>query len=189
MSYAQIEDVEHYLNVVFTPAGRTIVQGYLDAASAKIDSFCQRDFLLHTDAAIKCDGNDLDTLLIRETPIISIASLKIDNDVISSDKFVSYDWGKIRLKNGLTFTEDIQNIEIVLTHGYLEVPGMIKHICVLLVKDLIHGTLKFEETEGANEIKMGDIEVRYEDADKTILLTDKMKEDLLPFVKKFVEVV
>ena len=189
MSYAQIEDVEHYLNVVFTPAGRTIVQKFLDVASAKIDSFCQRDFLLHTDATIKYDGNDLDTLLIRETPIVSIASLKISDDVIGSDKFVSYDWGKIRLKNGLTFTEDIQNIEIVLTYGYSEVPGMIKHICVLLVKDLIQDTLKFEETEGAKGIKMGDVDIAYEDADKTILLTEKMKDDLLPFVKKFVEVI
>ena len=189
MSYAQIEDVEHYLNVVFTPAGRTIVQKFLNAASAKIDSFCQRDFLLHTTTVIKYDGNDLDTLLIRETPIITITSLKINDDVIASDKFVSYDWGKIRLKNGLTFTEDIQNIEIVLTHGYSEVPDMINHVCTLLVKDLIQGTLRFEETEGASEIKMGDVEIRYEDADKAILLTEKIKDDLRPFVKKFVEVV
>jgi len=80
------------------------------------------------------DGDDSDTILLDNYPIISVETVFDDTDrlfdptnypstIFDSDDYAFYaNTGKLRLLAGFTFTGGVQNIQVRYTAGYLDVP-------------------------------------------------------------------
>lgn len=156
-----------------------------------IDNFVGHNFE-NNSGTLNLDGSGQNILMIPppNVPVTAITSVEIDDvDVTSSIKF--YD-SYIAIEGG-TFTKNesnLQNVEIVLTYGYSEVPADVKYICARLVAnhliervrkkmmpDLIAQTLQADSGTGLTVSMRGHK-----------VFTDELKEMLRPYVFSFMDV-
>ena len=101
-----------------------VLQGLINAASARVRSIAKRDFKYGSETEYH-DGDGGEFFLTNHFPIIAVTSVHVDSDrgwaastalVEDTDFVVEPSTGAIRAK-GLRFTEGLMNIRIIYTHG------------------------------------------------------------------------
>jgi hypothetical protein len=108
------------------------------AASAFIDSYCDRDFALHTGATEIRNGTGTKRIMLFNTPIASVASVSVNGQALKASTGPSdplgyvYDKDLVYLRDGC-FTKGAQNVVIVYTGGFATPPADIKQACIELV--------------------------------------------------------
>lgn len=108
---------------------------FLNASSTAIESYCDRKF----EQASKTEyhhGRRMNFIMPREWPIVSIASIHVDNDRVfgsstlidPSEYFVSDRENTILYKSH--WPQGYSNIKLVYTYGYATVPGDVELACL-----------------------------------------------------------
>ena len=96
------------------------------------------------------DGDGSDTLVLKNSPIVSVASLSIDSVALGPTEYVVYSVGYIRLVSGspsssivramgsvaATFPIGQQNVDIVYTAHSASVPAYVKLAAFLMVSEM-----------------------------------------------------
>jgi hypothetical protein len=113
-----------------------IQEQLIPAAMKRIDAYCNHDFQ-NNSGTVTLDGNGKDTLLIPPpyVPVQSVSSVTVSDaaatisNIKSYDTYIAYDGGN--------FTEDYQNIVVILSYGYTEIPADIEYACAQLVANVL----------------------------------------------------
>ena len=114
-----VEDVKDYLGLVDGSDDGKITD-WINDVSDDCEGFCNRKFLKRTYTDEKYDGDNTQTLLLRQRPIVSIASLVLEEnaDALTVDEYYIYAaQGKIVLDAKL-FPMKRQEIGITYDAGY-----------------------------------------------------------------------
>jgi len=153
-SFASIDDFATRLGVPLTPADRDRASMLLADASDIIREEVKRGALnLVTDETITMRGTSDETIELPSTPVISVSSVTLDSEPLVE----GHDWyldGNLICR--LPVTRDVildgisdemaafplgtagfgwpeQTLQITYTHGYTEIPGKVKTICLEMV--------------------------------------------------------
>jgi len=182
--YCTQEDVEGYLNIDFTNNPDPTVAKWITAASAKIDSHCQRDFAEHADEIEYHDGKgkwgDLDwqrhsNISLKNHPVSAISEVDEDGTVLvdGTNYEVYLDEAQIQLiPESNYFLKKRRSIKITYTWGYATVPLDVNDACIWLVAHEFFKMLKFSEGGVAASISIEGESVNLPEVDlnpKTIL--------------------
>lgn len=151
------EDVKDYLNITSSSDDNKIVE-WINAVSDDCEHFCDRQFLKRTHTAEKYDGDNTDTLLLKQRPIVSVGSLVIEDGgtALGADEFYIYaDQGKIVLDAKLFYLSR-QKIVITYDAGYGGLASLPKSLRRAVVMGVVY---RFEEMDkkvlGQTNISMG----------------------------------
>lgn len=109
------------------------ITAHIAEADAIIDRICNTKFSSTAVTSEKYDGNDMDTLMLRHWPLLTLTSLTIQGTSITTSYVYVYTGiegaGMIKLSTDAeetTFkTEDPQGIVVSYTYGYSSVPEII----------------------------------------------------------------
>jgi uncharacterized phiE125 gp8 family phage protein len=139
----------------------SLIERLIGAASAQIESYCGREFHIQ-DYSETRDGNASDIMFPEHTPIVSVASLAIDDEEIDAADFKVYDH-YIRLVERL-FTAGALNVAIEYSAGYFDAatespPADLEDACVQLV------AFKFNlrTADGLRQTRVNEITYSYAD--------------------------
>lgn len=131
-----LANVKEYLDI---ESGDTkydqLLTRLISAASRQIESYCGRFFDVRTYSET-CDGNASDILFLANTPLVSVASLSIDNEIIVSEQYKVYD-DYVRLTDRL-FTPGEQNVSVQYSAGLYDAanetpPADLEDACIQLI--------------------------------------------------------
>ncbi len=132
-----VDDVMHELNAPDTDF--FVVEGLVNAASARIEEFCDRIFKQRT--VTKTFEGYGDTTLDMGGPIISVSSVTIDGVALvegaTADFQVLHARGEIYRPGGWPY--GIQNIVVTAVVGYSTIPHTVRRACIDLVKHWYRG--------------------------------------------------
>ncbi len=92
----------------------SLLQRLITAASEQIEAYCGRTFDVR-DYSETYDGGASDILFLRNTPIVSVASLSIDDEIIEPAEYKVYD-DYLRLVSRL-FTPGLRNVSVDYSAG------------------------------------------------------------------------
>lgn len=104
---------------------------WLSWADDYIDRYTGLSFSNANAFTDKLDGNDLEWIFTKHFPLLSITSLKIGGTAVETANFKWYSTGRIVLLYS-TFTANYQNVEVIGTHGFTSVPGIVEQIATML---------------------------------------------------------
>lgn len=79
------------------------------------------------------DGNDGDTLIVRNPPISSVSSITVDGVSMSTDNYLAYETS-ICLLNGYTFDAGKRNVVITYTSGENTVSDDVRIACAFMIQ-------------------------------------------------------
>ncbi len=95
------------------------IRRIINNISAAVESYTGWTFAARDIAAEKYDGNGCTNLMLKRCPIISVASVYVDDVLIDSDSYVVYeDIGKLALIDGTVFTVGRKNVSVTYRCGY-----------------------------------------------------------------------
>ena len=119
-----------------TDTADTLIEDLIDRVSARIEKYCDRTFAeaIYTEYY---DGNGCDYMYTNQYPIVTVSGIYDDS---------SWVWGEDTLISGTTyrvssnnrkillyssyFTPATENIKIVYTAGYTDIPYDIQQVCI-----------------------------------------------------------
>ncbi|MCK5160381.1 MAG: hypothetical protein KAQ99_02285 [Candidatus Aureabacteria bacterium] len=167
VDYAVIADLEKYLNVEFAnPADPTIAL-FLTRASRKIDAYCNRDFLEHTDYIEYHNGKGRysaysedylhNSVVLENIPVIQVTEVVDNSNVLveGTDYEVFENKALILLTpESRYFIKKIKGVKITYDWGYATVPDGIADICTWMVAQALGKQLKFSEAGVAQSVSI-----------------------------------
>ncbi|GAB4332485.1 MAG: hypothetical protein Kow0099_04250 [Candidatus Abyssubacteria bacterium] len=106
----------------------------IEASSRQIEAYCRRTLDIQSYSE-SYDGNASDILFLRQTPIVSVASLTIDEEPVAAEDFKVYD-DYVRLLSRL-FRPGTLNVSVAYTAGYYDAstespPADVEDACIQL---------------------------------------------------------
>jgi hypothetical protein len=129
--------VKEFLGIpTATTTDDTFLQNVITRISDDIEKECGRTFHA-SDLTEYYNGDGTDTLVLKNFPINSIASIHDDTDrvygsdsLISASDYIFYsDEGMIQL-DGLTFMKGLRNVKVVYNAGYSTIPTDLEKACI-----------------------------------------------------------
>lgn len=162
----RLERVKTYLDLANTDtASDVLLQDLIARIGAWVEHYCDRSFAKATYTEQR-DGDGTDTLIVRQWPLLSVASLYDDPlrvfgaaTQIATTNFVIYaNQGSIRL-DGLVFSVGIQNVKVTYEAGYADIPEDLQQAVVELVADRFRN----KENQGIRSLAIGSYRVDYGD--------------------------
>lgn len=130
-----LANVKEYLEIESDDNSFDSLLGRLITASSRqVEAYCSRTFDIQGYSETY-DGNASDILFLKNSPIVSITSLSIDDESVETDEFKVYD-DYLRLTSGL-FTPGELNVSVEYTAGYYDPqaespPSDIEDACIQL---------------------------------------------------------
>ena len=158
----KIERVKTYLEIASTDTAQDVLlQDLIARIGAWVERYCDRTFAKATYIE-QYDGDGSDTLVVRQWPLMSVASLFDDPlrvfgaaTQIAATDFVLYkNTGIIRL-DGLAFSTGIQNVKVTYDAGYTDTPDDVQQAVVELVADRFRN----KENQGIRSLAIGSYRV------------------------------
>ncbi|NSW54556.1 MAG: hypothetical protein HPY44_00965 [Armatimonadetes bacterium] len=105
------------------------VRGLMPVSMAAIDAEAGRDFLLHSDEVVMCDGQGEGRLMLGPlgvSPLLAVHSVVVGGRKLSTEEYVVYyPEAVIRLRSG-EFPEGLANVEVTADWGYNGAPQEIR---------------------------------------------------------------
>lgn len=128
-----LNELKNYLNMPTAETSYdTVLELLINMASDVIEQFLGTP-VLNGSYTEKLDGDGTNVLVPRHYPIISVSSLKVDGEAVSSDDYYVYE-GYIYSEQ--TLAEGHQNIELIYTAGWgatmSDIPLDLKLACIKL---------------------------------------------------------
>lgn len=156
--YLEITDATH----------DALLQEFIDRLSAWVESYCGRTFAQAAYADELHDGDGTSRLVVKQRPIVSVASLFDDIDrqfgagtQIDAEDFVVYpERGEIRL-DGLVFAQGLQNVKVTYTAGFSQIPLDLQQAVIELIADRFRN----KEHQGIRSTGIGAFRVDYDEAE------------------------
>jgi uncharacterized phiE125 gp8 family phage protein len=137
MALATLADVKAWLDINNT-TNDALLTRLIDAASAFIESFLNRKIELDVYTELR-SGNGKPYLTLRNYPIVSVSSIKINGDeaeIIQADDFsskgIKFD-GRQLIGQNIIFSCGNSNILINYIAGFSEVPFDVQQACIEMV--------------------------------------------------------
>ncbi len=117
-----------------------LLASLITAASAWIAGFCSRTFQQNTYNEVR-DGHGGNRLPLRESPVVSVTSLAIDEQPILARASVTGSGFVIEPPNllvlsGYLFTRGVQNVEITYSAGYATTPPEVELFAKMIVAEV-----------------------------------------------------
>jgi hypothetical protein len=151
MQLATVEQIKGYL-AIGSVADDALLARMLDAASGFIQTWINRSLELQSYSAL-LDGNGSDTLMLRNTPIVSVAELRINGAVIAaaaSDSAIGYWHDDSRLVlRGLVFLRGRGNVRVSYQAGFAAPPADLTQACIEMV------SLRYREKDRVGLVSKG----------------------------------
>jgi hypothetical protein len=132
-----------------TTLNKATVENFINRSSDVAERFTSHYFRQRSDKTVYYDGTGMVDLVLGRYPVISVTSLHVDADRDFGDDtlwsegtdFVVYkDTGALSALNSDNvygiWPTGIQNIKVVYSYGYTEVPGDVKHAVLIMVQDM-----------------------------------------------------
>lgn len=128
-----LDKVKRFLNKDETETTHdAVLQDLITAASAAVETYTARKFTQDSYTELY-DGTGLPHLVLRQAPVASVTSVKLDGQELPADDYAVYgQTGVLRRKTGY-WPEGVQNIEVSYTAGYASVPPDVEQAAILLV--------------------------------------------------------
>lgn len=139
MSLCTLDQVKLALGIDNTDSD-VWLQQLIDAASAFASTYCGRTFE-EADYDEIYDGPGGRTLLLRQTPVTAVSSVNIDgiSVPISPDTrtpgYTFTDISVVLRGYGYLFCQDLQNVAVSYTAGYVTIPADLSEATVAMVVD------------------------------------------------------
>jgi hypothetical protein len=127
---------KEYLNIESDDAEfDSLLEKLITASSRQIEAYCSRRFEIQSYSE-QYDGNASDILFLDNSPVVSVATLSIDDESIQAEDFKVYD-DYVRLISRL-FAPGERNVSIEYSAGYFDAqaespPADIEDACIQLV--------------------------------------------------------
>ena len=168
-----LEDTKEYLEIEGTDKDN-LLQQLIGAASQFIKTETGYEWVETTYKEL-IDGERTETLILTQKPIISVVSLVINGEAISSDNYYIYnESGMLKQadvgiydvgythhsRKGLLFPRGQQNIEVEYIAGYGEPPMDLQKA----VWSLVNAVLEGKEYEGLESYSIGDESMKWREA-------------------------
>ena len=163
-----------------TPEINTQIDNLINSVSSRFESHCDRNFVSRAYTEY-LDGKGSSVIYPKQYPITDVESIHSDSgwkwlvkDLINSDNYRIVDENSIVLKSGMTFSDAVQNIKLVYTAGYNEIPYDLEGACI---NEVLRMLMKFEEI-GVIEKRSNDYLVKYVSApfmEDTLLVLNRYK--------------
>jgi len=159
-----IERVKTYLEIANTETAQDVLlQDLIARLGAWAERYCDRSFAKATYTEQR-DGDGMDTLLVRQWPLVSVTSLYDDplrvfgagTQIAASDFAVYANQGMIRL-DGLVFSVGIQNVQVTYEAGYADIPEDLQQALIELIADRFRN----KENQGIRSLAIGSYRVDY----------------------------
>lgn len=137
MAYATLSDLKEWLGIpVGTTTSDALLTRLLDAATAFMDSYMERDGLLTAARTETRNGNGNRRLMTKHWPVTAVSSVVINGQAVPlspSWDVTGYciDRDSIVLRNRV-FEDGVQNVSISYTAGFSAVPPDIEQACIEL---------------------------------------------------------
>lgn len=137
MSLTTLAKVKNQLDIPVSDTSQdTRLNTYLNAASAAIESYCERKFEQTTYTEYH-HGRRMNFIMPREFPIISVTELRVDGDRVFTDpstlipvnEYSIADRNRTIFYSG-KFPQGFNNIKLVYSAGYATIPGDIELACI-----------------------------------------------------------
>jgi len=149
--YTTVEELKKFSGVNTNEFSNDAVQNMIDQATNEIDKRTGRTWQETVSQSNEYyDGNGEKEMKLNRIDIQNITTLGIDDDdndifdTMSSSSPVWYDWydnGRIILNASASpsvFPEGIKNVRVTYTYGNSEPTEDIKHLCLLMVTDMLN---------------------------------------------------
>lgn len=146
-----------------TPETNTQIDNFINAISSRMESYCDRKFVSRSYTEY-LDGRGSNVLYPKQYPVTDVESITSDagwkwliKDLINPENYRVVDENSIVLKSGMMFPDAVQNIKLVYTAGYDEVPYDLEGACI---NEVLRTLLKFEEM-GVTEKRSNEFFIKY----------------------------
>ena len=154
-------DVKEYLGIKETATtDDSLLSKLITRASKVVANFCDTSIIQATFNEQR-DGNDSIRLMLRQLPIVSVASLVIDGQNVPSggSSLVRGFWHDelFVYVNGYRFNRRFSNVNIVYDAGYAVTPSDIESVCI----DLVAIKYKRKDRIGLNSVAMNGQQTNY----------------------------
>lgn len=176
-----VADVIGYINFAQTPSidEQALIQRLVTAASDFIQTHLNRAFNSASYTEYR-NGTGGVTLVFSDYPVTAVSSVTIDGQVValSADRIAPgyvFSDSVLYLVGGLKFTKGIQNVKVVYTAGYAEIPFDIAQVTI----DLVGRKYKERKRIGLVSENIGQQTITYAKTD----LTDEFKSLLRQYQK------
>lgn len=139
-----LNDMKSFLGIPSTQTGKdTLLENLLDSYNDMIEDYLGVTCINSSYTEVY-DGDGADTLFVKHYPIVSVTSLSIDGDIISSSDYKIYSKeGYIRYTEGV-FTKDFKNVSIIYTAGYGASANDVSNVLKLALKTWVARVFKAE---------------------------------------------
>lgn len=170
-----------------------LVESARKNASRAVENYAQRDFEHHTGDTHKIVGNGRYKIRVPGYPIISVTSIKEDDDTVdSSDYYVKPLENHVYDNAGVIVSTDgrwprptepfERNIEIAYDWGFSTVPADVNDIVNYLATQDFLDFVRNVQARGATQISLEGMSMGFGTAEERQLeLTDDHKEKLDPY--------
>jgi hypothetical protein len=172
-SYCEAEDVAKVLQ----GSDLTLFGGWsaLEARVAElvlltrtaVESYAGRDFFRHEEELLQVDGSGSDRLWLCNwgvSPPLEVLQIEVDGRVLGQGEYGVYaDSAMVRLRREASvryFPAGVQNVEIIASWGYAEVPSEVRLAQAKIVAAELLGELSGEGA-GVVQTRIGDYSVQY----------------------------
>jgi hypothetical protein len=147
-----------------------LIQRLNERASEAIDSYCNRDFLLHAGDVAILDGDDRRTIALPGYPVISIAEVKENDDVVDADDYrvaghtkPGVNSGILERRHGHLWRFDWRNLEVTYDWGFTAPPGGVQAVAEAIVIRALHAAKTAVQSGGISSYSMDGFSVAFLD--------------------------
>ncbi|KXG42874.1 head-tail connector protein [Tepidibacillus decaturensis] len=126
--------VKEYLKIDATDTSQdSLFEALINASSNVIENYCNRSFIESTYTDEEYDGKETSNLILKNFPVYSVTSIKIDDVLVDSTEYkVRKDSGIVVRLNSV-WPAGIMNIKVTYTAGYTAIPADVELACKHLV--------------------------------------------------------
>jgi len=164
-NFAEIEDIEAFLQVEIPAEKLEAAQAALTAATSAIRNYCRQHLSLVSDETITLDGKGGTKIFLPELPVISVASVVEDGETLVEGTDYKLGQHGILHRIGAKWSVGIQNITVTYSHGYATIPDDIAAVCARAASRTYQAGLRAADSGGVLGVaskQLGDFSVAYQ---------------------------
>ncbi|MFC4768738.1 head-tail connector protein [Effusibacillus consociatus] len=130
-----LASTKSYLDIDTTDTSKdSIIEFLINAASEAIEKYCRRKMKQATYTDEEYDGTGSQNLYLKQYPISSITSIKIDDVVVAATEYKTRKESGIVVRMNAMWDKGILNLKVTYQAGYAAIPSDVELACKHLVK-------------------------------------------------------